>query len=642
MSLNKPEPALPKHALAIVVSLATTGLVSIAQANDDAYTLDKVVVTATRTAQTVDETLAPVTVITRKEIERSQATDVTELLKKVPGVQINRNGGPGSITTTFIRGASSSQTLVLIDGQRLNNATAGTPEFQYLNPDQIDRIEVVRGPRSSLYGADAMGGVIQIFTRKGQGDPQLTVKAGTGSRHTNELGLNYGGKTNNTRYNLAANFYETSGFDSTNDKFPANSGANLDDDAYRNKSITANVSHKLHSGVEVGVSYSHQQGKAEYDGYVIDSNFIYHPFSPYTLFKTTTLNTYASMPVNNIWLSRIDVGYSEHKSKQLGKNDSPSAPYTPNFYETRRISALWQNDIEWSDTQLLTTGIDFYQDKVDGSTVYQNPGSGDKEDSRYNVAGFIQNQSEFGWSDLQLGLRRDKNEAYGYQTTGNIAWGFELPKSMRLIASYGTAYRAPTFNDLYYPDSGNPNLKPESSKNSELELRGQHNVGKWSVSLFQNDIDDLIAWAPTPSGLWKPSNVDKARIRGIEASISTTLKQWDITASVTLLDPKDTRRETILQRRAKQYMTLDADRSYGKFSLGGTFKAQGHSYDDVDNNVRVAGFATIDVRTAYKINKELTAQLKATNLLDKKYQTANGYNAEPSGFFLSLIWKPAI
>ncbi len=639
MLYNKQEIICSRKVLSTAIALTVSGLSSLSYA-DTPYTLDEVIVTASRTAQTVDETLAPVTVITRKDIEQSQAKDVAELLRKVPGIQIARNGGIGSLPSAFIRGSNSSHTLVLVDGQRLNNATAGTPEFQYLNPEQIERIEVVRGPRSSLYGADAIGGVIQIFTRRGKGEPQFSAKAGVGSRNTNELGFNLGGEVDSTRFNLNASLYETGGFDTTNDNFPANWGANLDNDAYRNKSLATRISHTFQSGVETGISFLHQQGKTEYDGYVTDRDDTNYPYSPYTLFKSTTVNAYTTLPVNDIWLSKIDVGYSEHKSKQLGKNDSPSAPYTPNFYETQRLSALWQNDIDWSENQLLTTGVDYYQDKVDSSTNYVNPATGRKEDSRYNAAVFIQNQSYYDWSDLQLGLRRDKNEAYGFQTTGNIAWGVDLPQHIRLIASYGTAYRAPTFNDLYYPFSGNPDLKPESSKSAELELRGKHDIGKWSLSLFQNDIDDMIAWAPDASGQWKPSNVNKARIQGVEGSISTTLAHWDINLSLTLLDPKDTKRDTQLQRRAKQYMTIDSDRTFSKFSFGATFRAQGPTYDDVDNNVRVAGFATVDLRTAYKINKELKTQIKLTNLLNKQYQAANGYNGEPRGAFVSLIWTP--
>ncbi|WP_448216087.1 TonB-dependent receptor domain-containing protein [Endozoicomonas sp. 2B-B] len=632
------------HTLRIAVALATAGLAGTLQASEEIIKLEEVVVTASRTAQSVDEALAPVTVITRKEIERSQATDVTELLKQVPGVQVNRSGGPGALSSVFIRGASSSQTLVLVDGQRLNSPTAATPEFQYLTPDQIEKIEIVRGPRSSLYGADAIGGVIQIFTRRGQGDPKLTVKAGAGSRKTSDIGLNYGGEVNGTRFNIGASLFETGGYDYTNDNYSVNSGVNLDDDGFRDKSFISQLSHTFETGTELGFSFIHNQGKTEFDGYTTDDLYENYPYSAYTEFKSSTANVYAVVPVSESAITRVNAGYSELESKQLGKNVDANAPYTPNYYDTKRYSIAAQGDISWLDDQLLTLGADYYKDEVDSSNRYFNPETNKRVDSRYNAAVFAQNQSDFGWSDLQVGLRRDKNESFGYSTTGNIAWGVDLTENFRIVASYGTAFRAPSFNDLYYPDAGNPNIKPETSKNAELALKGHHAIGNWSVAIFQNDIEDLIAWAPSAAdqNKWVPSNVDEARIKGIEAVVQKRIDDWNIRASATVLDAEDTKRDKVLVRRAEQFATLDVNRQLGLFSLGSSVRAQGHSYDDVDNKTRLAGFVTVDIRGGYRVTKELLTELKVVNLFDKDYQTANGYKSEPIGVFLTLIWTPEL
>ncbi|WP_252178692.1 TonB-dependent receptor [Endozoicomonas sp. 4G] len=629
--------------LRITVALATAGLAGTLQASEEVTQLDEVVVTATRTAQSVDETLAPVTVISREDIERSQATDVTELLKQVPGIQVNRSGGPGALPSVFVRGASSSQTLVLVDGQRLNSPTAATPEFQYLTPDQIEKIEIVRGPKSSLYGADAIGGVIQIFTRRGQGDPKLTVKAGAGSRNTSDIGVNYGGEVNGTRFNIGASLFETAGYDYTNDNYPANTGLNLDDDGFRDKSFTSQLSHTFETGAELGFSFIHNQGKTEFDGYTTKL-FKKYPYNAYTEFESSTANIYAVVPVSESFMTRVDAGYTELESKQLGKNSAPEAPYTPNYYDTKRYSVVAQGDISWLDSQLLTLGVDYYKDEVDSSSLYFNPETNKQVDSRYNAAIFAQNQSDFGWSDLQVGLRRDKNESFGYSTTGNIAWGVDLPESFRIVASYGTAFRAPSFNDLYYPESGNPDIKPETSNNVELALKGRHAIGNWSVALFQNDIKDLIAWAPSAAdpNIWVPSNVDEARIKGIEAVIQKRIDDWNIRASATVLDAKDTKRDKVLARRAEQFATLDVDRQFGLFSVGSSIRAQGHSYDDAENTTRLAGFVTVDVRGGYRVTKELLTELKVVNLFDKDYQTANGYRSEPKGAFLTLTWTPEL
>ena len=640
--------AFVRTPVAIALTMALSGVGGMAHAKD-VYELGEVVVTASRTAQSIDETLAPVSVITRDDIEKKQATSVSELLKTIPGVSITSNGGPGAQTSIFIRGASSSQTLVLVDGQRINSATGGTAAIQYLNPEQIERIEIVRGPRSSLYGADAIGGVIQIFTRKGKGEPSFTVRAGTGSRNTNELGLNFSGQSEGTRFSFGANLFETDGHDFTNDKYSNNLGQNKDDDAFRNKSLSANLSHEFDNGIEAGVSISHSQGKTEYDGYTTDSVYNKYPYAPYTEFKNSTLGAYLAANVNDLWATRVDLGYSNIKTDNLGENDSPVAPYSPSMYETSRVSALWQNDIFWSDSQILTTGLDFYNDKVDGTTTYTNPATGTVEDSRYNVAIFVQNQTEFEASDLLVGMRTDKNEVYGTNTTGNAAWGFDLPKAMRLVASYGIGFRAPTFNDLYYPEDsfgyvGNPDVQPEKSKNYELELSGKHKFADWSVSIFQNDIDDMISWEPNGSGKNQPTNVQNARIRGVEVTATTQVIGWGINASITLLDPKDLTNDRLLIRRPKQSFVLDADRDFGQFTLGGTFKAQSYSneYAFSGDSIRLNGFATMDLRAGCKFTKEFKTELKVVNILDKEYQTANGYNAEPRGTFVTLIWSPKL
>ena len=635
------------YKLRAAIALAVTGIANAAMAADDVYRLDDVVVTASRTAQTVDQALAPVTVITREEIERSQATSVQELVRRAPGIQVSGNGGPGSVTSIFIRGATSQQTLVLVDGQRVNSATGGTAELQYLDPDQIERIEIVRGPVSSLYGADAVGGVIHVFTRQGRGKPHVSIKAGVGNMGTSEFGVSAGGQFGATRFYVGASFHETEGFDVTNDHYrdfmgnSNNHGANLDKDGYRNKSLSASVSHQFANESEAGLRFSHAEGKTEFDAVTLNNNA---PYDAYTLFNNTSLNGYYSLPVTDAWLTRVDLGYVDNKSKQRGDKVPDEGIFTPSFFATKRLSALWQNDLAWTDSQLLTVGLDYYQDKVDNSTKYINPETGKVEDSRYNGAIFVQNQSQFDGSDLQVSLRRDKNQSYGYHTTGNIAYGYDLPKAMRFIASYGTAFRAPTFNDLYFPNPdmpGNPDLKPEQSRNIEFILKGDHAMGHWQASVFQNDIEDMIEWA-FEGGKFSPSNVDEARIRGVELSLDTQYMDWNIHTAVTFLDPEDTKLNKTLQRRAKQYMLIDADRQFGKWYLGGTLHAQGHSYSNKEEQDRLAGFATVDLRIARQINKEIKAELKLTNLLDKEYHVVKEYNTQPRAGIFSVTWTPEI
>ena len=608
----------PKKALTLAISLLSAGSSSSLLA-DESYMLDEVVVTASRTAETVEATLAPVTVITRKDIERSQASSVTELLNRTPGLQIAYSGGPGSHSGVYMRGTKTAQTLILVDGHKTNTASSGTVSLEYLDPSQIERIEIVRGPRSSLYGADAVGGVINIFTKEGSGSPTLMVKAGGGSRLTGEYAINYGGKVNNTQFNLGAKLYETKGYDRTVNKL----GSDADDDAYRNKSFSGNLSHSFANNIKAGIRFAHSEGKAEYDN---DSTWAGYPVA---YFKVTNISSFLTAPLNGVWTTKLDVGLSRDEREDKGSQ-------YPRDATNKRYSVSWVNDIDWQDNQLLTAGLDYTNEQVDSSSNYS-------ENGRYNTAVFVQNLSEFGHSDLQLGLRHDKNQAYGENTTGNIAWGVELPSDMRLIASYGTAFRAPTFYDLYGAFGSDSTLKPEKSKNTEVELRGRiTQTANWSVNVFQNDMKNMLEY---DVGAGKMRNIAEAQIRGVEFSLSSSMYGWDIKTSLSFINPEnksDPYSGKTLYRRANELFSLDADHEFNRWSVGGTLRVQGASWNDQANTTKVPGFATIDLRASLQITSELKTQLKVVNLMDKEYTTTKGYIDEPRGVFASLIWTPEL
>ncbi len=604
----------------LALSIAALTLSTTTLANTDTenvYQLDDVVVTASRTAQTVDQALAPVSVITRKDIEERQATSVPELLNTLPGVQINTNGGPGATASLQIRGASSSQLLVLVDGQRVGSATLGTAPIQYFDPDQIEQIEIVRGPRASLYGADAVGGVINIITRTGSGAPKATFKAGYGSRNTRTASANLSGSSNNTRYHIGMSRFITDGYDRTTNK----NGQEADKDSYYNTTASMKIDHKFNNRLTAGFNLYQSEGVSEYDNganHAPRNNFKEQAFSGHTKYKVT------SNWQTGLTLSHTINDDEVTRSSWLSTN------------KTSRDLINWQNDITVSDSTLLTVGADYYKDKYKGTSKLA-------EDSRDNKAVFIQTQTSFSNSDLQLALRSDDNEQYGRNNTGNIAWGFNLPSDMRLITSYGTGFRAPTFNDLYSTPNGNPDLKPEESENKELELRGKHSLGTWSVSAYQNDIDDMIIWKPESSGSsWKPFQVDSARLRGIDAQTQVHMNDWDITAALSLLDAKDKKTGKYLVYRAKQTASIDAFKRIGQLGFGGTIRAQSDAYTNETNKDSLPGFATIDIRGEWQMTKELKTGLKVVNLLDKTYSTKQGYIDEPRGIFATLAWSPSI
>ncbi|HAB64803.1 MAG TPA: TonB-dependent receptor, partial [Pseudomonas sp.] len=269
----------------------------------DALQLSDTIVSANRLPQLRTETAAATTVFTRADIDRLQAHTVAELLERVPGVSVVRTGGAGSLTSVFIRGTASGQTLFLIDGQRIAAASSGTSSIEFLNPDHIERVEVVRGARSALYGSDAIGGVVHIFTRQGN-DTGLAprLRFGVGSHSTFERSLAVSGGDDQTQVNLAASLNETAGIDATRH----GDNLNRDDDAYRNRALSFNLSHRFNEHLEAGFSALDQRGQIEYDD-------VFGPSQPTTDFQLSTLSSFATLKVSDGWKSRFELGHSEDK-----------------------------------------------------------------------------------------------------------------------------------------------------------------------------------------------------------------------------------------------------------------------------------------------------------------------------------------
>ena len=616
-----------RSGISVAVALATA--TGAAYAEEPVHRMDQVVVTAARRAQTVDETLAPVTIINREEIERYQAMTVVEILNQAaPGVQITSNGGPGANSGVYIRGTKTAQTLILMDGQRINTASSGSAPLEYIDPQIIERIEVVRGPRSTLYGADAVGGVINIITRQGAGTPNLTVKAGRGSRKTGDLGFNLNGESDGTRYNFGAKLLETQGFDRTVDKTSA-TDTNSDDDAFRNKTFTANVSRRFANDLEAGVNFIYFTGKSEYDGYSTTD-------LPESHFRETIANVYLSKTVNNIWDTRVEAGLVKDSREEVNNGS------TTGNADNRQFSASWLNNVAWAEDQLLTAGVDYTNETIESNTVYA-------VNERSNAALYAQNLSTFSQSDLQLNGRYDHSDAFGGHLTGGASWGFDLPANLRLIATYSSAFRAPTFSDMYREsayNAANPDLKGEFSRYAELELRGvAGEQTSWSINVYQNNMDDMLNTVENADGKYHTVNIDKARIRGIEFQMYTQLAGVDFNTNFSFVEPENrsgTDAGKKLHYRAQQLFALNADKDFGRWSLGGTFRAQGKTWTDPANSKQIPGYGTVDLRASINLTDTLTGQLKATNLLDREYQPVVGYRGEPRGVFATVIWSPEL
>ncbi len=586
-----------------------------ADTRDQALNLPDVVISANRQVQARNDSSAANSVFTRDDIDRLQPTSVTDLLSRVPGVQVAQTGGRGSLPGIFIRGTKAAQSLVLVDGQRIANATSGDSGLQFLSVDQIERVEVLRGSRSVIYGSDAIGGVIQIFTRRNaQAGVHPRLHLGFGSNHTWERSLGLSGGDEHTRFNLGASLDETQGINWTHESFASDG----DHDAYRNKSVSLNLSHSLSDDVEVGFNLLDGRGTSEYDNPFVSQK-------PYTDYTVSSASGYVDAKLNERWQTRLELGHSENRDKKRDDlSDSSSA------FNTYRDSVNWQNDLSLDERNSLILGADGYEDRVHASTDFD-------QDSRWNRAVFIQHRFAADSFATELGLRHDTNQQFGSQNTWSGTLTVPLNPNNDVLLSYSEGFRAPSFNDLYYPDSSNPNLQPEHSKSYELQWRSQLTATtRLETSLYRTDLRDAIV--AQSENLFIPYNVASARISGFEAALKQQLFGWQGNLGLSIIDPRDRDSGHTLARRARRTLSLDVDRQFDQLGVGATWQAVSTSYDDEANTHRLAGYGLLGLRSSWALNREVALSVKVDNLLDKAYARAM-YSYQDPGFEVNQRYR---
>lgn len=608
---------------------------------DDALKLPDVVISANRQVQARNDSSAANTVFTRDDIDRLQPTSVTDLLSRVPGVQVAPTGGRGSLPGIYIRGTKSAQSLVLVDGQRIANTTSGDSGLQYLNIDQIERVEVLRGSRSVIYGSDAIGGVIQIFTRRNaEQGLQPRLKLGFGSHQTWERSVGLSGGDEHTRFNLGASLDDTAGINATHESFQSDS----DHDAYRNQSISLNLSHAFSDELEVGFNLLDNRGKSAYD----NSFGRYDAASgqtvgqkPYTDYTVSSASGYVDAQLNERWQSRLEVGHSENLDT---KRDKLSDDFS--VFNTYRDSVNWQNDLTLNAQNSLILGGDWYEDRFHGSTTFT-------ENSRWNRAAFVQHRFHGEWFSTELGLRRDQNQQFGGQNSWSGTLTVPINPDNDVLLSYSEGFRAPTFNDLYYPDTkySNPNLQPETSKSYELQWRSQlSDSTRLEASLYRTQLSNAIILDSTS----KPQNVASARVDGFEAALKQELFGWQSNLGAAFINPRDRDTGHTLARRARRTLNLDLDRQFDTLGLGASWQVISSSYDDEKNRNRLGGYALLGLRSSWAVSREIRISLKVDNLLDRQYARARySYNASDFSnnqdyreagqtWMLGLTWTPTL
>lgn len=586
---------LPPLRAALPAVLAALALPHALHAQTPA--LEAVVVTATRTPQAVASVLSDLRVIDAQTIRQAGPVTLTELLQAHGGVEIAANGGPGQLAAVFIRGANSNQVVVLIDGVRTGAATDGRAAWENIPLAQIERIEILRGVGSSLYGADAIGGVIQIFTRQGE---RTTARVGVGRWGTRDAAIGLGRQFGATRLSLEAAAQRTDGFSATNAGAP--SYFDPDDDASRTRSLGLAAAHTFAPGHELALRLLESRTDAHFDDFGnTDAD---------NALRLCSESVEMRNRISEGWHSLLRVARSADERRT-------KAAWGGYFFDTAQTHFTWQNDVAALGGQ-LAAGLEWRREEVDSDTVFDR-------DTRRIASAFGSWAAGFGEHLLQASLRHDDNSQFGRRTTGNLAWGWQFAPAWRVSAGAGTAFKAPTFNDLYYPGFSNPDLRPERSRNTELGLRWSEGALEASVTAFSNRIRDLIQYDFASSA---PANIARARNRGATFGAGWRGTAWHANLEWTLQNAVDADSGQRLPRRARQHASGNVGWQQGPWQAGAELVTAGERFDNAfaPPAPRLGGYTLLNLRTAYAFTPEWRVSLRVNNVGDKDYAFVRGYN----------------
>ncbi len=573
--------------------------------------LKETVVSATRTPTRADELVSDMVVIYRAEIEKSAGRTLPEILGRVPGVQFSANGGLGKNSNVFIRGAEPRHTILLIDGVRYGSATAGTPAWDTIPVDMIERIEVLKGPASALYGSEAVGGVVQIFLRKGAKGFRPYASATLGSEKYRQLATGFTGGTGELAYTLGVQTTREDGFSATNPR--AGTSFNPDRDGFDQDALNTSVAWQVSGSLKFDASllYANSVNHSD-DGLGRDTRYAG---------RTRVVSTGIEGRFVPGWKSQLRFGQSVDASQAI-----VAAPSVfPGLFKTTQNQLTWQNDI---DTQfgVLLLGAEQLAQKVD-TTAYSVK-------QRRIASYFVGLNGSEGAHSWQANLRRDQNSQFGGNSTGFAGYGFSITPAWRINASYGSSFVAPSFNQLYFPGFGNTALQPESGRNTDLGVTWSEAGHSVKLVRYDNKIRGFITSTTTPV------NVPRARINGLSLAYDGSFGPVTLRASADALDPRNEVTGKRLPRRSASQLRLGADYGVGVWTFGGSLLRAGGSFNDTANLQPLDGYTTADLYADYRLNRNWKLQAKVNNLTNRQYETILGFNQPGRGVFVTLRWQP--
>jgi vitamin B12 transporter len=602
---------LPLAVLPMALSAASAVFAQNQTPNASPLTLKETVVTATRSETRTDELISDVVVIDRAAIEAISARTLPELLSRAAGLQMTANGGAGKSSSVFIRGTEARHTILLIDGVRYGSATLGTPIWEAVPVALIERIEVVKGPASALYGSDGVGGVVQVFTRKNVKGVQPRASVTLGSARYRQVTAGVSGGQGPLSYGLDVLHSRDNGFSAANSNVPF-SNFNPDDDPFNQSTVNASLAYKLSTDWTVDAGILNSTGTT-----FIDEGL---GRNAQTAVRSEVLRLGVLGTVMAGWKSELRYARSQDQS------NAQVAKTLPSDFTTRQNQWTWQNTVD-TPLGIVLAGLEQSQQEVSGSTAYTVT-------NRSINSAFVGIHGSEGRHSWQVNLRRDNNSQFGGSTTGFAGYGFRMAEQWRLQASHGTSFVAPSFNQLYFPGFGNAALQPERGKNTDLGLTwssGHHEV---KLVYFNNKIRGYI------SNTTLPQNIPRTQVEGWRVGYNGKLGNFDVSASHDALQPRNELNGLLLPRRATEQTTLALDYNSGPWRMGGSLLLAGSRFDNAANTRILNGYNTLDLHADYQVSADWTVQARINNLTNKRYETAYGYNQQGRALFVTLRWQP--
>ena len=594
-------------------------------------TLKDVVVTASRVATPITDVIADVSIIDRDRLDQAGQSSLLDLLAQQPGVQFTSNGSYRSNSGIFLRGASSSQTLVLIDGMRVGSATSGRASLENIPLERIERIEILRGAAAALYGPDAVGGVIQIFTRAPTQGLALSASVGVGSDGQQQAGASVRGTKGIIGYSLGVSHEKASGISVIIN--PASANFNADADRFASTSVDAKLIARINKDHALTLSWLQSQGEYQFD----DTPFP----NPLALTKATS-DAVAKPRLTNAqlkweaqwlaqWKSTVSLGTSDDESISEYFRFADGAAGGNNKFNTNRKQLTWQNDIALGK-DVLSLMLESRSESIDSSTDYTVK----SRDIRSALVSYALNRAD--WNALAV-LRNDDNSQFGSVNNWALSGGYRLTSNLRAVASVGTSFQAPSFNQLYFPNFGNAALTPQRNRSEEIGLRysqGRLNLG---AVVYRNDIQGFI----NPS-----NNVQSSRavLRGVTLSADTQVGATNYALSYDYADPRSfssfaASNDLRLVRIAQNVLNARVSHRMNDIDLFGELKV---SSDREDNNLAfngrdtLPGYGLLNLGVDWRIRKDLSLLARVNNATDAQYSLANSYSTPGRNVFVTLAW----